>query len=288
MLHIPISPGTLTGVVASGSDVWLANWDRGTVTAYDRQTGRTRFRLRVGRPQSGPASIAAGRGAVWVLDVADSQVLRIDVTSGRVTRRGSLAGLGEPLHLTYAAGAIWVTTDGARFNGDSREHVFKLDSRTLNVVAHKGLPGEGPGATVIPDRRGVWVTCAGEPQLALLDPSTLDTIVKTNIPAGQDGPRIEATPSGVWVLSDTDLRRLDPLSAYAATILPTPPLASLPGQLAVDRTGRIWLSDGKTLQFFTPAIGWRTIAGITGISFLTSDAAAVWIASGNELISIRA
>ena len=286
-LHVPIPSGTLTGIANAGNRVWLANWDRGTVTAYDVHSGRSQITLRVGGPQMGPESIAAGGGAVWVLDFADNQVLRISASSGRITGRGSLAGLGEPLRLTYSAGAVWVSTDGARFHGDSREHVFKLDRRTLKVVAHKGLPGEGPGAMVIADRRGVWVTCAGDPQLALLNPSTLGTTVKTNIPTGQDAAQIDATPSGVWVLSDTDLRRLDPYTAYATTIIPRPVGMAFPAQLTVDRTGKIWIADGKTLQVFTPATGWRSVEGISGVRFLTSDPANVWIATGTELISLR-
>ena len=54
----------------------------------------------------------------------------------------------------------------------------------------------------------------------------------------------------------------------------------------VDTAGKLWLTDGKTLQIFTPAAGWRTVAGISGIRFLTSDTATVWIASGNELTSV--
>lgn len=288
-VRVPIDSGALTGIAFTRSEVWLANWDRGTVSAYSVQTGRLRFTLHVGHgPQTGPESIAAGDSAIWVLDFADSEVLRVDAVSGRVTGRGTLAGLGEPLHLTYAAGAVWVSTDGARFAGDSREHVFKLDPRTLSVVGHKGLPGEGPGATVIPDRRGVWVTCAGDSQLALLSGATLRTLVKTNIPTGQDAAQIDATPSGVWVLSDTDLRRLDPYTGHATTIIPAPSPLSAPAQLTVDAAQRLWLTDGKTVQTFTPATGWRRLADISGIRYLTSDSAAVWIASGNELIAVRA
>ena len=88
------------------------------------------------------------------------------------------------------------------------------------------------------------------------------------------------------MLSDTDLRRLDSYSAYATTIIPTPSQVSSPTELTVDTAGKLWLTDGKTLQIFTPAAGWRTVAGISGIRFLTSDTATVWIASGNELTSV--
>jgi len=286
-LRSPITSGMTTGVALSATDIWLANWDRGRVSAYDRRTGRLRFTIPVGGPQSGPESIASGAGFIWVLDFGDSQLLRVDPSSGQITRRGSLVGLGEPLQVAYSAGAVWLTTDGSRYPGDRREHVFKLDPRNLKVLAERGLPGEGAGGLVAADRRGIWVNSPGNPQLALLSASTLRTIVKTNIPVGQDRPQIVAASSGVWVLTDTDLRRLDPYSGYATTIIPTPAPASLPAALSVDRNGAIWIAGGGALQFFTPATGWRSVAGISDARAVVTDDAHVWVTTGDEVIALN-
>ena len=153
------------------------------------------------------------------------------------------------------------------------------------MVAQTGLPGEG-GASLAPDPRGVWVNGAGDPRLALLDPSTLRPLVKANIPVGQDLPQIVSAPSGVWVVTDMDIRRLDPYTGAATTITPSPADASLPAQLSVDQTGTIWLASG-TLEFFTPATGWRQIAGMSGVRAVAADNARIWVATGNALVSLR-
>ena len=55
----------------------------------------------------GPADVAVGEGAVWVLNRLDRTVMRLDAESGEVE---ATIGLGnEPQRLATGAGRVWVT-----------------------------------------------------------------------------------------------------------------------------------------------------------------------------------
>ena len=71
-----------------------------------------------------PRSIAFGSGAVWVANEADDRVTRIDTASNAATE--TIAVGDEPTAIAFGAGAVWVA------NGDGT--VSRIDPETNDVV----------------------------------------------------------------------------------------------------------------------------------------------------------
>ena len=199
---VPV-PGRLGRVAESAGTLWVGGDDSRTVTGVDRHGLRMTRTIATGLF---PADVAAGGGAVWVVDGHRDVLAKIHPGYGRVTDRLALRRpatdrvpaadrfAADPTSVAVGAGGVWVT-DGAR-------RLLRVDPATVQVAATidagRPLTGVAVGADA------VWAI--GTPATVLrIDPST--NRVTDRIPiartAGADGPRAIAVAVGegfVWVL----------------------------------------------------------------------------------------
>ncbi len=75
------------------------------VLQIDIASGHVMRRIPVGR---NPMGIAAGGGAVWVVNSLDGSVSRIDPAVARVTKTIEVGG--HPYEPAVGMGSLWVTT----------------------------------------------------------------------------------------------------------------------------------------------------------------------------------
>ena len=142
--HVP------TGLVWSEGygDLWIANFNDGTLTRLHDATGAT---TTVSGDVANPAFSAVDGDAVWIGDWSQPLVARLDAV-GRprahsvwLPVRNPIAGVWD---VAAGAGAVWATTprDGA---------VWRIDPKT-NAVRRVDVPFMPSG--VAADANDVWVT----------------------------------------------------------------------------------------------------------------------------------
>jgi YVTN family beta-propeller protein len=202
-----------------------------------------------------PSSVAVGEGAVWVGNLEDETLSRIDYTTRTVQRTYGLPA--TPTGLATGAGAVWVahgllgtvsrydpavnavveTIDtGSRSNagsvafskGDAETPAYvwavdgigdlaKIDPRTNSVVGDTGVVGSSPSA-IAADDSWVWVANAGENTVSKVNPRTVSEVDDPSV--GRRPRSVALGASSVWVANEGDdnVTRLDDISSSQRTI----------------------------------------------------------------------
>jgi hypothetical protein len=278
-------PGSRYLTAGEGAAWVLANPLRRRVTRIDARTGDVALTPTARSPAASPDAlginaIAAGSGGLWLTDLNDVRLLRLDGRSGRLTRSIRLAGPHRrgcemdpavPEQLATGGGDVWVTASIAMTCRTSKRSLayervlLRVDART-NRVTHRfsldhgvsavpsfdtpiaagggGLFGVACGKRVLSGREAL----CGQGRLQRLDlrggPSTIAALPTGTITG------LAATNDAVWVSEQLDggpggvLLRIDRTSKRRATILRT---TGKPSNLAVG-TGALWVADSGARQ----------------------------------------
>ena len=124
-----------------------------------------------------PSGVAVGYGAVWVVahGERDSQLLRIDPVTGKITHRTRFAGAAAIDSVAVGFGHVWVVSA-------SRSTLYRMDARTGERLGQVRVGGaRAPRPYLM--RGFVWVG------LTVLDPQTLGTVTQLSCcpaDAGED------------------------------------------------------------------------------------------------------
>ena len=147
-IRLRLAAGAMTWADGYG-DVWMTNFDNGTVTRFDASTGK------LGRPVASglvnPASAAVEGDTVWFGDWATGAVARLHAVGppkARVIRLPTAASVWD---LAAGAGFIWATTPRAHA-------LWRIDPST-DAVTRIDIPYLPAGVAIAED--GVWVTVRG-------------------------------------------------------------------------------------------------------------------------------
>jgi peptide/nickel transport system substrate-binding protein len=190
----------------------------------------------------GPTGIAVGGGAVWVANGLDGTVSRIDPATNRKVQDISVGN--GPNGIAYGEGAVWVTnsTDGT---------VSRIDPNSTR--APRTFPAAvGAGSIAIGFRR-VWIASPPSATVVVLDPRT-GRLVK-EIGVGGEPSAVAVGTEAVWVANRADgtVSRIDP---QAATVRDVVPVGRAPGGIAASADG-VWVADelDGTLTHLDPTTG---------------------------------
>ena len=148
------------GVAVAEDRVWVVGSD-GDLVALDPGAGRRLAETALGGQADG---LAAGLGAVWVLNGTAGTVTRVDVASGRAGRRREVPVGRAPSDIAVGLGAVWVV------DSDSAT-LIKLDPATGAKVSEVKLRRNAPDAVAVGED-AVWVTSAARGHLLRVDPGT--------------------------------------------------------------------------------------------------------------------
>ena len=133
-----------------------------------------------------PFALAAGEGAVWVLDGALRSVFRVDPATNSVVGRLRLGF--DPGGIAVGGGSVWVT--------DARGGaVARIDPRSSRLVARIPV-GRDPVGMVVGEG-SVWVANYESGTVSRIDPRS-GTVVRT-IPVGRYPATLATGEGGVWV-----------------------------------------------------------------------------------------
>jgi peptide/nickel transport system substrate-binding protein len=237
--------------------------DADSVARIDPRTGVAGAAYPVGRSPSG---VAAGAGSVWVANVLDQTVTRVD----RAYDQAVAIPIGaRPVALAFGAGSLWVAADdqrvvqidpaanrvvqridvggqpsaiavgfGAVWVAEPREGVVVRIDLARGAKRQRLSAGAGPTALAI-GAGAVWVAAEQSGQLVRLEPRTGTATASTSV---GNGPSSVAVGDGaVWVANRPDgtISRVDPRTT---TVTATHTIGADAAALAVDG-GSVWVAD---------------------------------------------
>jgi YVTN family beta-propeller protein len=253
-----------------------------SVAVVDPETNRLVADVPVG---TGPTSVAAGDGAVWVTNTADQTVERIDLGTGSVRQT---VGVGDgPSGVAFGAGAVWVanglagtvsridaTTNGvvqtitvgnsptAIAYGEGAVWVANADDRTVSRLnpasghVDEPIPVEVPARGIAVNAGSVWLSDPVGNAVVRLDPRTKAVTGRVGVGSG---PTAVAYAFGsVWVANNLDgtVSRID---AERAVVVDIVPVGIAPNGIAVAGDA-VWVTDeaAGTLVRIDPQSGTTT------------------------------
>ena len=247
-----------------------------SVAAIDPDTNKVVADVPVGGT---PTAIAAGEGAVWVLNADDQTVSRIDPATLAVKTFGTG---GIPTDLAAGEGGLWVGNGrrgGAQFVGPSATSVSQFDARTNGLRASVSLPRRNRGRLntntdhLAVGAGAVWAV-GPDFSVSRIDPGTGEIVGSAG---SLEAEALAAGPEGVWARDGNGvLERLDRAGQRIAI------RASNLAGLAVGE-GAVWVTapyDGKLWRIDSEQqLVARPIDVGTGASAVAAGDGGVWVAN---------
>lgn len=192
---------TPQGMAVAGDGLWVAALNGGTVARVDLATGKLDTRpARVG--SDFPSSLAVGFGSLWVTDVVDNRLLRVDPET---LRRDEVIEVGDsPTAVAVGHGSVWV----ANFRDGT---VSRVDPDSNEVVAVIRV-GKGIGGLSVGDAY-VWVTTHAHGSVVAIDPTGDGVAGIENV--GRRPQGVVASDGGAWVAvqGTNELVRVQPVDS---------------------------------------------------------------------------
>ena len=238
-----VSLGVLLAVAAAGG-LYLVVGGRSTTTMVEANSvgiiDPTSNEI-IGQVPVGarPGSVVAGAGGIWIANLEDRTVSRLDPATRRLVR--TISTEDAPIALAASDRLIWAV--GASFTLPYATIVRKIDPRVNDVVQTTRLEGSSfPGAAgggAAANRRGqLWVVTCCLGLVSRLDRAT--SKVASRIATGGISPGSVAVGAGATWVADTlydEIERIAPTDVVVATI----PVGRSPSALAVG-AGGVWVT----------------------------------------------
>ena len=222
-----------------------------------------------------PVAITSGAGALWVANLDDQSVTRVDVASRQAVRTIPIGD--APTALAATRTAVWVT-HGAR-------DLSKIDARYDHVTSTRSLAASGSffGGTVRPTLAAfgsIWIV---DPDgvVSRVDPDSARR--QGSVGVGNAPSAIAAGAGSVWVTNSADgtVTRIDPATLVAATI----PVGHGPAAVAVNAAGA-WVANAGDNALVRIDTGTNAVAGTTpvgeGPAAVLATPTALWVANGRD------
>jgi peptide/nickel transport system substrate-binding protein len=180
--------------------------------------------IRVG---NSPTAVAFGDGFVWVTNLDDQSLSKIDAKSGDVVRTQRIDAAGRGV--AVGGGAVWVTDS-------ARNRIVRVNEQTGAVEGEINV-GSGPAAVAF-GAGSVWVANNLDGTVSQIDPAT--NAIRATIPVGASPNAVAVTAGDVWVADEADAK-LTRIDSQRAVVASTVALGSRPGGVAA-ANGGIWVS----------------------------------------------
>jgi ABC-type transport system substrate-binding protein/class 3 adenylate cyclase len=222
-----------------------------------------------------PVAITSGAGALWVANLDDQSVTRVNLSSREFVRNIPIGG--APTALAATRTAVWVT--------DGTGGVSKIDPRydRLTFTRPPAASGWFFSGTVRPMLNAfgsLWVVNP-DGYVSRLHPDSARGIGSVGV--GNGPSAIAAGAGSVWVTNSADgtVTRIDP-----TTLVPTPiPVGHGPAAVAVNAAG-VWIANAGDNTLVRVDTGTNAVAGTTrvgnGPTAVLATPTALWVANGRD------
>lgn len=239
-----------------------------TIARIDPLSNGIADTIRVG---TGPTALAGGGAAIWVANLDDRTVSRVDPANRlEVVRPG---GVGVPTSVAVAEGSAWVA--------DVAGALYVIDGRTNQVV--RVFEGVAAGSAIAAGEGAVWVLDSIADRVVRVDPRTRQISATIDIPEGSGSIAIAAGEGGIWVANrlNNTLTRIDPEAAQV--VVARIALCCRPSSVSVGG-GYVWVASQESdrVSRITPATNSATLTLEVGDApaGVAADENATWVANG--------
>ena len=270
---VGVATATLLGVVATrGSEADVTVVPNSIVAL--NASGSIAATVPVG---ARPVAIASGAGSLWVANLVDHTVTRVDVSSRQALR--SIAIGAAPTALAGTRGSLWVT-DGS---GD----LSKLDPRYDRVTlvgrvaaAGSGFFGASAPRPTLAAFGSIWVVDP-DGYVSRIDPGTGRRLASVDV--GNEPSAIAGGAGSVWVTNRADgtVSRIDPATLLATTV----PVGHGPTAVAVDANA-VWIANAGDDALVRVDVDTNAVTGTTrvgnGPTAVIATPGALWVANGGD------
>ena len=264
---VAVVVGLLTLRETAGDTTVMPN----SIVALD-DSGSTAATVSVG---ARPVAVSAAGPALWVANLDDKSITRVDASTRQVVRTIPVEG-GAPTGLAATAGAVWVSTgagvvnridprfdrvvdirrqlSGSFFSSPTAArptlaaygaiwvvhpdgYVTRLDPRSGRTLETVGV-GNSPSA-IAAGAESVWVTNRADGTVTRIDP---ETRVTQTIPTGHGPSAVTADDVAAWVANagDNAVVRVDPATN---AVVATTPVGESPTAV-VSTKDAVWVANG--------------------------------------------
>ena len=211
--------------LAVGEDaVWVVLGDG----LYRVDPSLTRPPRKVFAPARGDllGGVAAGAGAVWVINVTRGTLSRLDPRTGSVTRVVPVGA--SPNGVGVSGDAVWVTSAST----PQAVKISATGERVLETVALRA-----PASAIAVGARSVWVTVDTRDAVAKID---IRSSHVEWIPVGSKPTGLSVTDDAVWVANSgsNTVSRIDPRTDEVKATIRVP---ERPYRIAADSQG-VWVT----------------------------------------------
>jgi ABC-type transport system substrate-binding protein/DNA-binding SARP family transcriptional activator/streptogramin lyase len=222
-----------------------------------------------------PVAIISGVGALWVANLDDQTVTRVDPSSRRVVRNIPLGD--APTALAATRTAVWVT--------DGTGRVSKIDPRYDRLTSTQSLAASGSffRGTVRPTLAAfgsIWIVHP-DGYISRIDAQSGRRTGSAGV--GNAPSAIAAGAGSIWVTNSADgtFTRIDPTTLVARTF----PVGHGPAAVAVNAAGA-WIANSGDNQLVRVDTGTNAVVGTTrvgdGPTAVLATPTALWVANGRD------
>lgn len=270
-LILPIAATLVTALMTRKGDERHVTVAANSIVAL-KPSGSIAITVAVG---ARPVAITSAARALWVANLDDQSVSRVDLTTHQVAR--DLAIGGAPGALAATSSAVWVTDGAGRLS--------EIDPQYNQVTPIRQL-----AAPALSDRATTWSMLAAFGSVWIVDPDGYVSRVDPDrarrlgsVDVGNEPSAIAAGAGSVWVTNSADgtVTRIDPATLLTTTI----PVGHGPAAVTVDAAGA-WIANAgdDTLVRIDPQT--NAVVGTTrvgdGPTAVLATPSALWVANRRD------
>ena len=271
-LAVVVATGVVVGVAATSGGQKQVAVPANSVAAIDPDGSVTTI-LPVGER---PVAAVAAADSLWVANLDDHTVTRIDLSSRRIL--ASIPIGGAPTALAATPGAVWVSDTTGEISRIDPEYNRPVPTRQLAAVS--SLP-HGTAWPMLAASGSIWIVDP-DGYVGQFDPGSGQRIESVDV--GNEPSAVAAGAGWLWVTNSADgtVTRIDP-----ATLVATPPIpvGHGPDAVAVNAAG-VWVANAgdDALVRIDPDTGAvaATASVGDGPAAVLATATALWVANARD------
>jgi ABC-type transport system substrate-binding protein/class 3 adenylate cyclase len=220
-----------------------------------------------------PVAMTFGAGGLWVANLDDESVTRVDVPSRQAVRTIPIGD--APTALAATRDAVWVT--GAKGG------LSEIDPRYDRVASKRSLASGFFGGSVQPTLSAFGSIWVADPDGVVVRIHPASGRRLGSVGVGNAPSAIAAGAGSVWVTNSTDgtLTRIDPETLVPTTI----PVGHRPVAVAVNPAGA-WIANAGDNALVRVDTGTNAVAGTTAVgegpTAVVATPTALWVANGDD------
>ena len=240
-----------------------------SLAAIDPSAGRVIEAIPLGGQ---PSTLAAGAGSLWVTNLDDRTLTRIQPETRALGRRIQLAG--TPTGVTAGPTGVWISYGLV----GSVAHVVPQVNDVVKTIPD--VFGRSSGGAITQGEGAVWAA-SGSGELVRIDPRSHR--VTGRVTVGVAPTAVAASEGAVWVAIGGS-SGVSVVNPRTVSVVRSASVGSGPSGIAVGE-GAVWVvsrDDGTVTRIDPNSFSAETIAVGKGATAVATGAGAVWVANSDE------